>query len=579
MVSAQTIEKALALHKAGNLQQAELLYCSILEEAPENHGVLHYTGLLEIHRGNFTKAIEFILKAIDLEQNEAKYYGNLSVAYIQSEKGSEALQAIEAALVLEPENLDFIYNKGAALAKSGQLKQAQKIYTSLLEIPSYQPLALAELAQIKTKINQYDEAIDYYRKAVEKGVNTAQFLTAFSLTLERINHLEEARDIAEKAITQDANFNLARYALGKSLERLNELDTAKQELETFLSNNPESTPRAEALYTYGTVLDRLGKTERAYSAFSEANQLAATSPAYSKLDGAKFLARIDKNLAFFSHERIQKITNSINVSPENSPIFFVGFPRSGTTLMERILGGHPDIAILDEKSPLNSVVSAVHKMTNRNDYPELLESLNETQIIELRDLYWQEANQLTGNLNGRTVIDKHPLKIIELGLAKILFPKCRVLVALRDPRDVCISCFMQPFAPNPAMANFLDFKKIGITYAKTMELWLHYRTALGIDWKEYRYEDLVSDFRNTASEVLEFLGLDWHDDLESFNTRSIGTFISTPSYRTVSSELYTVSIGRWENYTTPIAEINEQLAPFIDKFGYNRGHERQTEYS
>lgn len=138
---------------------------------------------------------------------------------------------------------------------------------------------------------------------------------------------------------------------------------------------------------------------------------------------------------------------------------------------------------------------------------------------------------------------------------------------------------MQPFAPNPAMANFLDFKKIGITYAKTMELWLHYRTALGIDWKEYRYEDLVSDFRNTASEVLEFLGLDWHDDLESFNTRSIGTFISTPSYRTVSSELYTVSIGRWENYTTPIAEINEQLAPFIDKFGYNRGHDSQTEYS
>ena len=165
-------------------------------------------------------------------------------------------------------------------------------------------------------------------------------------------------------------------------------------------------------------------------------------------------------------------------------------------------------------------------------------------------------------------MDKLPLNIVDLGLANALFPQARVLVALRDPRDVCLSCFMQYFLLNDAMVNFLDLGQTARTYRAVMALWLHYRECLTLPYLEYRYEDLIEDFDGVVRQVLDFIGAGWHDDVALYREKALGEAINTPSYRNVTDALYRRSVGRWRAYREQLAPVLDELKPFAARFGY-----------
>ena len=157
---------------------------------------------------------------------------------------------------------------------------------------------------------------------------------------------------------------------------------------------------------------------------------------------------------------------------------------------------------------------------------------------------------------------------MNLGLANCLFPGARVLVALRDPRDTCLSCFMQRFQFSDAMVNFFELERTAKTYAAVMELWLQYRDTLSLTWHEYRYEDLVEDFGGTLREVLDFIGLPWHEDVMAYGERAEDQVITTPSYRQVTREIDTRAAGRWRRYQKELAPILPVLQPLVRAFGY-----------
>jgi len=158
--------------------------------------------------------------------------------------------------------------------------------------------------------------------------------------------------------------------------------------------------------------------------------------------------------------------------------------------------------------------------------------------------FWADARALLGTLEGRLLIDKLPLNLIDLVCAERLLPEARVIVALRDPRDVCLSCFMQFFKLNDPMANFLDLGKTTETDAAVMDLWLRYREALALPWIESRYEDLIADFDHTVRRVLDFIGLPWHDDMARYREEAQTRGITTPSYRHVTGKLSNRAIDR-----------------------------------
>src|SRR5262249_48097527 len=188
-------------------------------------------------------------------------------------------------------------------------------------------------------------------------------------------------------------------------------------------------------------------------------------------------------------------------------------PRSGTTLMQEMLAGHPALCVAEELPVLADTYRQVDRHSaSGKPYPEGLLDLPDAAMPQLRAAYWEAvARRLGQRPAGRCFVDKLPLNIVHLGFVRRLFPEAPVLVALRDPRDVVLSCFMQSFLVNDAIANFAKLGDAARLYAAVMDLWWHYRENAGLRFFEYRYEDLVADPRATLERVASFLGLSWDE--------------------------------------------------------------------
>jgi hypothetical protein len=301
------------------------------------------------------------------------------------------------------------------------------------------------------------------------------------------------------------------------------------------------------------------------ASFARAKQQIRESPESQAFSGARFLERVKRNRAWFTQDKLSAAAARATPADTRGPVFFVGFPRSGTTLMERVLQAHPGIVTTEEESPLTPLR---RQLSLSGSYPEGLASLTADDIDQATRLFWSSAEKAVGPLDGRVLVDKLPLNIVDLGLANIVFPQARVLVALRDPRDVCLSCFMQYFLLNDAMVNFLDLRQTSQTYKAVMALWMHYREVLTLPYSEYRYEDLVEDFDGVVRQVLDFIGVGWHEEVARYRERSLGRAINTPSYRDVTGVLYRRAAGRWRSYRQELAPVLEELGPFAAAFGY-----------
>jgi hypothetical protein len=347
--------------------------------------------------------------------------------------------------------------------------------------------------------------------------------------------------------------------------RLGRLAEARAHLDEMLSKDLSQEHRSEALFELGEVLDKLDESGEAFKAIASGNALRAQSPAAQGADGDRFLARVVQAREGFTRERIRTVAARAPACERPPPVFFVGFPRSGTTLMERALKAHPEIVTTDERSPLAPILA---ELSENGTYPEDLEHLTGGQVKELQDRFWAGAETNLGPLEKRLLVDKMPLNIVNLGLANCLFPGARVLVALRDPRDTCLSCVMQRFQFSDAMVNFFELERTATTYVAVMELWLQYRDTLSLPWLEYRYEDLVEDFGGTLREVLHFIGLPWHEDVMAYGELAKEQVITTPSYRQVTREIDKSAAGRWRRYQGELSPILPVLQPLVRAFGY-----------
>ena len=150
----------------------------------------------------------------------------------------------------------------------------------------------------------------------------------------------------------------------------------------------------------------------------------------------------------------------------------------------------------------------------------------------------------------------------------MVFPHAKIIVALRDPRDVCLSCFFQHFGLNPAMIKFLDWSSTTANYNKVMSYWLAIKPHLSLSWMEVRYEDTVSDLATQAGRLLQHIGVDWEDAVLSHYKRSSDSYVSTPSYQAVRAPVHKKAIARWKNYPEASLKALADLQPFIDAFGY-----------
>ena len=218
------------------------------------------------------------------------------------------------------------------------------------------------------------------------------------------------------------------------------------------------------------------------------------------IDGPSYIARVRTLGRWFTQERLSAWSSDAVADGRPPPVFFVGFPCSGTALVDQMLAAHAGIVTTGERSPLEGIREDWERTPSPGGraYPACLEDLNDDDIRHWRRSYWQRAAESMGrDPTGCTLIDKLPLNLIHLGMVKRLFPDAKVIVALRDPRDVCLSCFMQQFKATPSTVNFQRLDSTAELYGAVLDLWLHYRRCVGLAWMEYRYEDVVADMEET----------------------------------------------------------------------------------
>jgi hypothetical protein len=267
----------------------------------------------------------------------------------------------------------------------------------------------------------------------------------------------------------------------------------------------------------------------------------------------------------FTRELLQDRQPAVPTDREPPPVFLVGFPRSGTTLTGQLLAAHSGIHTLDERPTLAPVITDF----GTEERLELIADLSPETIVAHRTRYRQLLRDMAGTEGrGRLIVDKNPLYLCYLGLIRRFFPEARVIVIHRDPRDVCLSNFMQDFALSPFMQNFLTLEHTVAFYDTVMNLFYHFRANLDLAMLEVRYEDLVADFREAAGRMMSFLGLEWEEGIASFYEQAQRRFIRTPSYQQVIQPIYSSAKGRWRNYEAQLAPHLARLQPHIEDLGY-----------
>jgi hypothetical protein len=253
-----------------------------------------------------------------------------------------------------------------------------------------------------------------------------------------------------------------------------------------------------------------------------------------------------------------------------SPIFIVGFPRSGTTLLEQMLDAHPGLRSMDERLYLAELADIAEERYGLR-YPHELDRLDGAQCDDLRTHYWRRVAETVRLAPGQRLVDKNPLNMLHLPLLKRLFPNANLILALRHPCDILLSCYMQNFGLPAFMVMCSSLERLGTGYASAMRYWNHHAALLKPDWMPLRYEDLVADCDSTLRRLGDFLGLDDVSSMRAFDTHARNKgYIGTPSYHQVIQPLNSGSIGRWRRYADRFAPVLPILQPVLDTWNYDR---------
>jgi hypothetical protein len=360
-----------------------------------------------------------------------------------------------------------------------------------------------------------------------------------------------------------ANLTRAQVAL-----RCDEAAPAALRLEQLLRDGALSaTNRSLAEGYLGEAYDRLGRYDDAFAAFARANELQHARWRKQYQDDRGPLAPTSLRRL---HEFVATTdAASWSAAPSSSrpePVFLIGFPRSGTTLLDQILASHPRVATLEER---DNLATAALELIRDDERFARWATLPATDIERLRADYWRQVDAGMGAAPANKLfVDKLPLNAAYLPLIYRLFPNARVLLALRDPRDVLLSCFQQRFGMNAAMFQLLRLDTAAAYYDAVMRVVSGSRARLSLRVHAVKYESLIADFDGTVRPMLDFLGLEWSDSVRDYAATAKQRTIATPSAAQVVRPIYRSAHGKWRNYRHHMEAQLPILRPWLEAFGY-----------
>jgi tetratricopeptide (TPR) repeat protein len=618
------LEKGLRHHRAGRLKEAEKIYAKILKVNPNLPACLHLRGFVAHQRGKNDEAIEHIGKAIERDPNQAVFHYNLASPYLAQRRLDEAIACYQKALRLNPELIQAHVNLGNVLQEQGRGTEAVHHYSIARELNPDDFLVHLNMANALHGQGKFEEAISCYEQALRLKPDLAEAHYNMGIAYKEKGEIEKALSCYQKALNINRDDFRAYYNMGNAFQEINKLDDAIACYQRAVEIKPENVDAyyhvgnaltnqgrfrdalswyrkalhvrpdsAEAFYsmakarkttrqdademfelvrqlkkaelsddgyTYmnfalGKIYDDLGLYEDAFHHYEKANKRERSAHNFEPESYENFVTRIIDtfNADFFDQKRSWG-------KDSQAPIFIVGMPRSGTSLVEQIVSSHSQVfgaGELDFFFQLERKFSAEREPAT---YPEFMGWFDRKAANRVSNDYLELISNLSQS-EGEVahVTDKMPYNFLFLGFLHALFPKARFIHCQRHPLDNGLSIYFQKFAREHHYAYDLD--EIGLYYKEYRRLMAHWFEVLSTKIFQINYEDLVCHQEGLSRELIAFCGLEWDSKCLLFHKSDRPVF--TSSNWQVRQPMYKSSINRWKNYASFLAPLHKRLAEFV----------------
>lgn len=566
-------KKARALTNKGDFNRAYRIYRNICNSDPSDSEALSSLAYICGQTENYQEAEDCYRKVLEIRPGDAITYYNLAIACRTQGKLADSILHYRKAIELNPGFVEAIANLAMALLDQGDYDHATEYLQEAIQYTPTNSQLYLNLGIAYFANRSLDKAESCLQTAIRINPDYVDAIATLGHILEKQHKMDKAGEMAKRALALDPDHAQGNILMARLESRSDRLIEACERLEGLRDGNLTPQDLSDLHHELAQIHDCLGNYRDAYRFFQESKRQAATI-SETRFNKKKLLERLEYYKAWFTPANVSHWTTDFTLEGSSNPVFLVGFPRSGTTLTEQILSSHSSVISTDELPIVSDTLKNLMELPACTaGYPVCLSQLEKRDIEALRKTYWDQAlASLKETKGSRLLIDKLPLNIVHVGFLHRIFPDAQFIVVIRDPRDSCLSCFMQKFQLNEYMAHFTSFEETTRLYDAVMSLWIHYRNTLDIRYLEIRYEDLVNDTEHSARGALEFLGLPWEDKvLHYYSQERHNKYISTPSYIGVSSPIYNSAIGRWNNYEAEIGLQIEPLLKYLETFGYSTG--------
>lgn len=526
-----------ALRADGRLDDALKAYARAAQLGESSADFLYNVGLLHIDRSDYESALDVLARAAAAAPRDAEIRFQYAQCCHECMRTDEAVAALDNWEQLTGLSTELLARMGLLMVNLGEAARAAPIIARAAAEPHPSPEALMKLAQIWERTNQVEPAKVALSRLGGNDVRARlgnDLVVTEGLIAQREGRSQQAIELFREALAQCRERHLRHFHLFPLAKAFDALGDHAQ--------------------TYQTLVEAHA---------SQVEHLAATG----RLAAAQRVPTMHITQFGCDAADVARWDTAGSPPEEQSPVFIVAFPRSGTTLLEQTLDAHPQLVSMDEQPYLQNALEVLLAAGVR--YPESLLDVPQGLLDEARARYWELTGRKVQLQPGQRLVDKNPLNMLRLAAIRRLFPHARILMAVRHPCDVILSCFMQHFRAPEFVLMCRDLATLALGYRRAFDFWYAQSALLAPQVLEVRYETFVANFANQVRAVADFLRLPWNDAMlaPGANARARG-FISTPSYAQVLQPVHSRSVGRWKAYEQHFAPVLEQVRPHLERWGY-----------
>lgn len=522
-----------------------------MELRPAFQGAYVNLGIALQAAGNTALSVAPLLQAVQMFPNDTE----LGILYATALEGTgrtnEAIAQLRSVCAANAHNATLLCNVGHSLVRIGAFEDAAIAYQRAATVDEKNVQALCGLGYVSRFKGNHADAVQFYRRALILQPGYAEARSGIAAALERSGDFDGALHALEPALSDFTPDIHALVIFARICRRYGRQAEAIQLLTQALERpNVPRDMELEARFALGRLHDDQGAYEEAFENYQFANQLKQTT-----FDPIQHRRGVDRLIRAFSASFMQGAPRASNTS--EVPIFIVGMPRSGTSLVEQILVSHPAVSGAGELQAMPLLVTELERLAGPlAPYPESIRDVRGQTLQVLADRYLSVLRSLSPD--AARVTDKLPGNWWNLGLIELLFPRARIVHVERDARDACLSCYFQNFAVGHNYA--FNLAHVGSFFRDYSAAMRHWQSVLRVPTLSVRYEDLVTDLEAQSRRLVAFCGLDW--DPRCALPHKTERTVNTASYYQVRRPVYTSSIGRWKHYDRhlrPLMDVLERL--------------------